>query len=123
MVGTMAQQESLFESSGDSSLSDSVDWIESLLLGEVAIALSVIAVAMIGFIMLTGRMPFREGGRMALGIFILLGAPAIAAAFHSAWEDNEAPAPIASATVPPEPVRDLPPASYDPYAGASLRRD
>ena len=43
--------------------------------------LCVLAVAFVGMLMLTGRLALREGLRVALGCFILLGAPAIASAF------------------------------------------
>jgi hypothetical protein len=100
-----------------------VGWANTVLLGELAIGLSVIGIATIGFALLTGRLPLRLGGRVVLGLFVLLGAPAIATAFSGAWQaSNDAPLPIALAPIE-EPRADLPPANYDPYAGASLRRD
>ncbi|CAN0559664.1 unnamed protein product, partial [Laminaria digitata] len=56
--------------------------------------------------------------------FILLGAPLIASAFLTVAEPQsqiiEVPPPPPSAE---NPRGDVPPANYDPYAGASLRRD
>jgi type IV secretory pathway VirB2 component (pilin) len=120
---TIAPQQSLFESSGASPMASSLDWVSGVLFGELAIGLSIIAVAMIGFVMLTGRMPFRQGGRVALGVFVLLSAPTIAAGFSTALQGSAGSAPITDTAELAEPPRDLSPADYDPYAGASLRRE
>ncbi|MBD3730834.1 MAG: TrbC/VirB2 family protein [Sphingomonadales bacterium] len=106
---------------GAPALAEAVDWITETLLGSVATSLCVIAVATIGFMMVTGRMPVRQGLRIVLGCFVLLGAPVIAAALTGAGSEVSAPPPDPPPT--PEDLRgDLPPADYDPYAGASLRR-
>lgn len=52
-----------------------------MLLGEVAVALCVIAVVLMGLMMLGGRLPVRDGLRAVLGCAVLLGAPVIAAGF------------------------------------------
>jgi len=85
----------------------------------------VLAVAFVGALMLAGRLPLREGLRVALGCFVLLGAPVIAAGFVGFGQEDEVVAlpPIASETEAESPRGNLPPADYDPYAGASLRRD
>lgn len=110
----------------DTSIAGAIDWINGVLLGSVAIALCVLAVALVGLLMLGGRLPVRHGMRVVLGCFVLLGAPAIAAGIAGAWQEIPASPPLAPATaIEPieEPRADLPPADYDPYAGASLRRD
>ena len=71
-------QSSLFEPSPDSSLTQASEWIDAVVFGEVAIALCVLAVAFVGFAMLTGRFAMRGGLRVLLGCFVLLGAPVIA---------------------------------------------
>jgi len=43
----------------------------------VATAVAVIAVASVGLLMLTGRMNWRFGATVVLGLFILFGASAI----------------------------------------------
>jgi type IV secretory pathway VirB2 component (pilin) len=53
-------------------------WIEVTLLGSVATGVAVIAVAFVGFGMLTGRVGWRRGLQVVLGVFILFGAPMIA---------------------------------------------
>lgn len=97
-----------------------------MLFGGVALGLCVIAVAIIGLIMLSGRLPVRRGMQVAVGCFVLLGAPAIAASFTGFWQETRSQQKALPAFTRDEPVEtrtDLPPAQYDPYAGASLRSD
>lgn len=61
-----------------------VNWIQGTLMGNVATAVAVVAVAMVGFMMLTGRMNWRHGVVVVLGCFILFGAAAIVAGIQSA---------------------------------------
>lgn len=105
-----------------SAFAEAVNWISTLLLGSLAVGLCVIAVAFIGFMMLGGRLPVRQGMRVILGCFILLGAPVIAAGLTGIWQ-QDAPAVAEPLVTDTEPREEMPPADYDPYAGASLRRD
>ena len=118
----LAVQQSLFEAGGGAPMVESTRWIEGILLGEIAIGLCAIAVALIGALMLTGRLPLREGMRVVVGCFVLLGAPVIASGLmRGSSGQGEIPTsmpPIASETAVPR--GDMPPANYDPYAGASL---
>jgi len=59
-------------------------WVQGTLLGHVATAVAVIAVAMVGFMMLTGRINWRFGGTVVLGCFILFGATTIVAGIQAA---------------------------------------
>lgn len=122
---TLTAQQSLFEAGGGTSMVESARWIERVILGDIALGVCVIAVAVIGALMLTGRLPLREGARIVVGCFVLLGAPVIAAGFvDGGGELNVASTPLPPVTVPIESTRpDLPPANFDPYAGASLRED
>jgi type IV secretion system protein VirB2 len=52
-------------------------WLQGTLLGNVATAVAVIAVAMVGFMMLTGRLNWRFGATVIVGCFVLFGASAI----------------------------------------------
>lgn len=61
-----------------------VNWVQGTLLGNVATAVAVIAVAIVGFMMLTGRMNWRHGITVILGCFILFGAAAIVAGIQAA---------------------------------------
>ena len=59
-------------------------WLQGTLLGNVATAVAVIAVAMVGFMMLTGRMNWRFGATVIIGCFSLFGAGTIVAGIQSA---------------------------------------
>ena len=59
-------------------------WLQGTLLGNVATAVAVIAVAMVGFMMLTGRMNWRFGATVIIGCFILFGSAAIVSGIQSA---------------------------------------
>ncbi|GAA0535102.1 type IV secretion system protein VirB2 [Rhizomicrobium palustre] len=54
-----------------------LSWIQGTLLGSVATSVAVIAVAMVGFLMLTGRLNWRMGATVILGCFVLFGSAAI----------------------------------------------
>jgi type IV secretory pathway VirB2 component (pilin) len=62
---------------GSSPISGALDWIQGTLMGRVATTVAVIAVAMVGFMMLTGRMNWRYGATVIIGVFILFGAATI----------------------------------------------
>jgi type IV secretion system protein VirB2 len=59
-------------------------WMQGTLLGNVATAVAVMAVAGVGFAMLTGRMNWRFGATVIIGCFILFGAGAIVSGIQSA---------------------------------------
>ncbi len=61
-----------------------VEWLQGTLLGNVATAVAVIAVALVGFMMLTGRMNWRYGVTVIVGCFILFGAASIVSGIQSA---------------------------------------
>lgn len=54
-----------------------LSWMQGTLMGNVATAVAVMAVAAVGFLMLTGRLNWRFGATVVLGCFILFGAGAI----------------------------------------------
>jgi type IV secretion system protein VirB2 len=61
-----------------------LSWLQGTLFGNVATAVAVIAVGMVGFMMLTGRMNWKHGATVILGCFILFGAGAIVAGIQGA---------------------------------------
>ncbi len=61
-----------------------LSWVQGTLLGNAATAVAVIAVAMVGFLMLTGRMNWRLGATVIFGCFILFGAATIVAGIRTA---------------------------------------
>lgn len=61
-----------------------VGWLQGTLLGTVATVAAVIAVASVGFMMLTGRINWRHGAVVILGCFILFGAASIVGGIRAA---------------------------------------
>ena len=59
-------------------------WLQGTLLGNVATAVAVMAVAAVGFMMLTGRMNWRFGATVIVGCFVLFGAGAIVSGIQGA---------------------------------------
>ena len=59
-------------------------WLQGTLLGNVATAVAVMAVAAVGFMMLTGRLNWRFGATVIIGVFILFGAASIVAGIQGA---------------------------------------
>ncbi|WP_010543591.1 TrbC/VirB2 family protein [Sphingomonas elodea] len=76
-------QESVADPAGSGVLVSAVHWLQGTLLGTVATVVAVIAVAMVGFLMLTGRINWRYGATVILGCFILFGAASIVAGIQS----------------------------------------
>lgn len=61
-----------------------VQWMQGTLLGTLATVVAVIAVAVVGLMMLSGRINWRYGATVILGCFILFGAASIVAGIQSA---------------------------------------
>ncbi|QZD87584.1 TrbC/VirB2 family protein [Qipengyuania psychrotolerans] len=64
---------------GSGPIVNALGWLQDTLLGNVATAVAVMAVAAIGFMMLTGRLNWRFGATVIIGVFILFGAASIVA--------------------------------------------
>lgn len=111
-----------FAYSSEPALALAVDWLTGTLLGSIAAGLCVLAVAVVGFLMLQGRLPIRRAAAVIVGCFVLLGAPVIAGGFAGFWQGNRpAPAPLAVQETQ-RPVFVVP-QDTDPYArdaGANL---
>ncbi len=60
-----------------------VDWLQGTLMGTVATTAAVIAVGIVGFMMLTGRVNWRHGAMVILGCFVLFGAASIVAGIRA----------------------------------------
>ena len=121
----MTGSSSLFDPPATGVLENALGWINAVLLGELAVGLCVLAVAILGMLMLTGRLPLRQGGHVILGCFVLLGAPVIAAQIVGVSQERRnyvvEPEPVVSEVLPPR--EDMPPADYNPYASATMRVD
>jgi type IV secretory pathway VirB2 component (pilin) len=61
-----------------------LSWLQGTLLGNVATAVAVMAVAAVGFLMLTGRLNWRFGATVIIGVFILFGSASIVAGIQGA---------------------------------------
>lgn len=68
---------------GSGVIVSAVHWLQGTLLGTVATVAAVIAVGVVGFMMLTGRINWRYGATVILGCFILFGAASIVAGIQS----------------------------------------
>ena len=70
-------QDSYADPAGSGPIVGALAWLEGTLLGTVATA------AVVGFLMLTGRMNWRYGATVILGCFILFGAASIVGGIRS----------------------------------------
>ena len=59
-------------------------WMQATLLGQIATMVAVMAVAAVGFMMLTGRMNWRFGATVIIGCFIIFGAATIVGGIQGA---------------------------------------
>lgn len=69
---------------GSGPIVNALGWLQGTLLGNVATAVAVMAVAAVGFMMLTGRLNWRFGATVIIGCFILFGAASIVAGIQGA---------------------------------------
>ncbi|MBW6531715.1 TrbC/VirB2 family protein [Sphingomonas sp. RRHST34] len=83
-ASTAAAQELGSDPAGSGAIVGAVHWLQGTLLGTVATVAAVIAVAVVGFMMLTGRINWRYGATVILGCFILFGAASIVAGIRTA---------------------------------------
>lgn len=77
-------QDSYGDPAGSGVLVGAMQWLQGTLLGTAATVVAVMAVASVGFLMLTGRMNWRYGATVILGCFILFGAASIVAGIQQA---------------------------------------
>jgi type IV secretory pathway VirB2 component (pilin) len=124
---------SLASPPGSSPILAAVLWVQGVLLGTVATVIATIAIAALGFMMLSGRLPVRRGMVAILGCFILFGASSLANSIRSGLADMGGaaePVPISYAPPAPAPPRPAPPPApqprapqppaADPFAGAAV---
>ena len=78
-----AAQESYADPAGPGVFVSAVNWLQGTLMGTVATVAAVIAIACVGFMMLTGRINWRYGATVILGCFILFGAASIVAGIRT----------------------------------------
>lgn len=73
----------MVDPAGSGPIIGALNWLQGTLLGTVATTVAVIAVAAVGFMMLTGRMNWRFGATVIIGLFIVFGAVSIVAGIQS----------------------------------------
>ena len=83
MTAGQAQAQVQADPSGSSPLVAALQWVQGTLLGNLATTAAVIAVAVVGYLMLTGRMEWRRGLMVVVGAFIIFGAVSIVAGIRS----------------------------------------
>lgn len=76
-------QDSFADPAGSGPIVGAVSWLQGTLLGTVATVAAIIAVACIGFLMLSGRMNWRYGITVIFGCFVLFGAASIVGGIRS----------------------------------------
>ena len=115
------RQVSLSDPSPVSAITSATEWINGLLFGPLAITVAVIAVAWIGFSMLSGRLDVRRGLSVLLGCFLLFGAREgvevlrTAATYRYEAHNGDSP-PSYVDTNKQNNMKN----GYDPYAGAAV---
>jgi type IV secretory pathway VirB2 component (pilin) len=107
-----------------SAVGSAVEWVQVALLGSIGTSVAIIAIASVGFLMITGRIELRRAVQVVLGCFIIFGSSTVASGILSTLSGGggspdlaqPAPAPLPS----PPAVTHAPATPYDPYAGAAL---
>ncbi len=84
LLPTAAQAQQASDPQGSGPIVAALGWLQGTLLGNVATAVAVMAVAAVGFMMLTGRLNWRFGATVIIGVFILFGAGTIVAGIQGA---------------------------------------
>jgi type IV secretion system protein VirB2 len=80
LVATSARAQTVgADPAGSSPLLGALQWVQGTLLGNLATTAAVIAVAVVGYMMLAGRIEWRRGLTVIVGCFIIFGAAAIVA--------------------------------------------
>jgi type IV secretory pathway VirB2 component (pilin) len=106
-------------SHGTSAIQTAMDWITSAMAGSAATAIAVIAIALVGFAMLNGRVSPRRAMSVLLGCFLVFGARDLTVGFISAvWADSAQREMVIAPPPPPAPVKK--PKPYNPYSKASM---
>ena len=68
---------------GSGPILGALQWVQGTLLGNLATTAAVISVAVVGLMMLTGRIDWKRGLTVVVGAFIVFGAVAIVAGMRS----------------------------------------
>ena len=82
-AGAAQAQSVQLDPAGSNVLMAGVGWLQGTMMGNVATAVAVMAIAAVGFMMLTGRLNWRYGATVILGCFVLFGAATIVGGIRS----------------------------------------
>lgn len=107
--------------SPDSAVLSAVRWVEGVLTGALASSLAVLAIAGVGFGLLTGRIDLRRAGQVVLEVSILFGAPTVVRELSASLRGDGQAAPYIAAGLTASPAPTLKAERRDPYAGASIQ--
>lgn len=83
LIAAPAHAQNQADPAGSSPILAALNWVQNTLLGNVATSAAVIAVAAVGFLMLTGRIDWKRGLTVIVGAFIIFGAVTIVAGIRS----------------------------------------
>jgi type IV secretion system protein VirB2 len=78
-VSAPALAQTVGDPQGSSPLLAALQWVQGTLLGNIATTAAVIAVAVVGYMMLIGRIEWRRGIMVVVGAFVIFGAVSIVA--------------------------------------------
>lgn len=109
---------SLFAPHHDGVLESSSNWVSALFSGEVALIVSMLGVALLGFSMLSGALRLHKGGKVVLGISVCLGAHIIANVMLAGVSQSAPSIPNAIHAEPKTERETLMPTTVDPFSGA-----
>ena len=123
IVAAFTTQASLTDLPPTSAIASASGWVSDVLFGPLATGIAVIAIAWIGFAMLSGRIDLRRGLSVVLGCFLLFGARGIVDGLR--LEASSESTSVAGRTPPPPEFAHPKPAAntsnaFDPYAGAAV---
>lgn len=76
-------QSSFADPAGSGAIVGAVQWVQGTLMGTIATVVAVIAIAVVGMMMLSGRLNWKYGATVILGCFILFGAASIVGGIRS----------------------------------------
>ena len=83
-LASAAHAQTYADPAGSNVFVNAAEWLQGTLLGTFATVAAVIAIAGVGFMMLTGRMNWRHGAIVIVGCFVIFGAASIVAGIQSA---------------------------------------
>ena len=102
-------------------MTEPIEWLAALLTGTLATSIAILAVATVGFMLLSGRVQAAQVARVVLGCFIVFGAASIATGVSTLAILADPPPNVASQSIEPPEFRtsEFTEGAYTPYPGAA----